>query len=162
MLVRTHDVWNITQQRQWTMLCAVCSSYSSLLVFTGLCWHCFLLMLLWHWLPLPSLLIIICSDFIERNAPASGGILAASGTFCRLNLIGRASLVFFSGSNCHCWLMSCVSKQIELALLIHVNWPAAILTVKTEFTHKNYLWTGSNPPSALFVFPCHYFWWVIG
>ena len=134
--------------------------------FTGHLWSLLTLCSLtrlWHWwLPLPSLLIIICHDFIERNAPASGGILAASGTFCRLNLIGRASLVFFSGSNCHCWLMSCVSKQIELALLIHVNWPAAILTVKTEFTHKNYLWTGSNPPSALFVFPCHYFWWVIG
>jgi hypothetical protein len=42
--------------------------------------------------PCHSLLVIICCDFIERNAPKkpSGGVLAASCCFCELRPIGRA------------------------------------------------------------------------
>jgi hypothetical protein len=45
--------------------------------------------------PYHALLVIICCDFIERNAPklkTYGGVLVASCCFHRLGLIGRALL----------------------------------------------------------------------
>jgi hypothetical protein len=44
--------------------------------------------------PCHFLLVIICSDFIERNIPKKFGVLAASCCFHRLRPIGRVKWKF--------------------------------------------------------------------
>ena len=73
----------------------------SLLAFIGFCWS---LVTLCYCFPLPSSLIIICRDFIERNTPKNFW-WCSSVVFLRLLQIHAnwQSLKLSSGSNCHCW-----------------------------------------------------------
>ena len=145
MLQRTLDVWKGLKHhlKVDNIVALVCLGV--LLVFDGLCWCWSSLMMLWHWFTLPSSLIIICHDFIERNTPKnvwwySGGFLLLLKTWADCQ-----SLLASFGSNFHCWCMNGICEWIKLPLLICVNWIAEILTTHIGFSPKYYFQTGPHP-----------------
>ena len=139
------------------MLCDTGSPCDSLLVFIGLCWTWSLLMTLWHWFVLPSSLVIVCHVCCERREKCTKELLVVVPSFLLIlqTLADLKSLSLSSVLNCHCWSVNGVSEWIELLLLIHVNWTAAILTMKIGIVSKNYFWTGKNP-----LLPTPGRWWA--
>ena len=110
----SQDVWkghSYNLIRCWQH-CGISSSCHSFLVLFGLCWHWSLLMKMSGiGSPCHSLLIIVCHDFIERNAPKNfwwcfSGFLP----FPQVQ-DNWQSLLVSSRSNCHCWFINGISRN---------------------------------------------------
>lgn len=112
--------------------------------------------------PCHSLLVIVCHDFIEKNA-------TKVTNFCRWfsvcflslppTMADWQSLVVSSGSNCCCRFTDGVCKRVKLALLICVNcW-------YPDNTHwilsKELFLNKSTSSIALLIFPFQYLRWVM-
>jgi hypothetical protein len=88
--------------------------------------------------PYHSLLIIIYSDFIERNAPKNLWWCSNRLLLLLQTQADWQSLAVSSRSNRCCGFVNGVCKWIKLPLLIYVNCTADILTMHIGFSPNNY------------------------
>lgn len=127
----------------------------------GLCWCYSSLMTLWHQFTLPSSLITFLRQKHTKELLVVFGqniILLLSWTQANWQ-----SLQVSSGLNRHFRFIDGVCEEIELLLLIHVNWGAATLSwqQRLKLTRKLFL-SRSTSPFALLTFPFHLLWWMVG